>query len=155
MWDLEKLKEIDRIKSENGKPILIFSFFVFPFSPPRQELTFKLLGRGAWALALSAQGDRLAATSFDGRITTWDTSNPRKILTQYAATGSFGVAVDMVRVGHLQPYDGSDVLQSPDGNLIASGHANGSVYMFNNTTTKIHHSLRGNSPIRRAQQAPS
>ena len=105
-------------------------------------------------MALSAQGDKLAATSSHGKITIWDTSNPRQILNQYVTKDSFGLTVDIVRISHPRPHDDSDFLQSPDGNLVASGHVNGSVYVFNNTTAKIHHSLRGNVPIRRPQQAP-
>lgn len=35
------------------------------------------------------------------------------------------------------------VKQSPDGKLVASGHENGGVYIFNNETGRIFHSLPG------------
>jgi len=94
---------------------------------------------GTWALALSPQGDRLVSTTCDGKINVYDTSSPKEILTQYATKGSFGMCVDV----------------SPDGNLIASGHENGGVYIFNTATSKTHHSLHGLvKPIRSVKFSP-
>ncbi|KAF8533740.1 WD40-repeat-containing domain protein [Trichophaea hybrida] len=123
LWDLENLKEIHRIRGQKGKTDCLRAGI-----------------EGTWALALSPRGDRLVATTCDGKINVWDTSKPQQILNQYLTKGSFGMTVDI----------------SPDGNLIASGHENGGVYIFNNVTSKIHHSLHGLvKPVRCVKFSPA
>lgn len=83
-----------------------------------------------WAIALSEDGQFLASTTFDGRVSVWDVvdeSKPkvRGYETGSGGTGSFGMCVDLSR----------------DGRLTASGHQNGSVYVFNNDTGRLVYSL--------------
>jgi len=100
----------------------------------------------AWAVALSENGQFLAATTYDGRINVWDTtaaSNPSKIRTyetgSSSSSGSFGLCVDLSR----------------DGRYTASGHQNGSVYVFNNDTGRLQYSLPGLvKPVRAVSFSP-
>jgi len=80
-----------------------------------------------WAIALSPSGDYLASTTYNGRINVWDISGNGERIQEYETKGSFGMCVDI----------------STDGKLVASGHENGGVYIFNNETGRIHHSLPG------------
>jgi len=88
-----------------------------------------------WAVALNEDGRYLAATTHDGRINVYDTSTisstateiPTTKIASYTTKGSFGMALDI----------------SPSGNMTASGHQNGTVYIFNNTTQRLTHSLTG------------
>ena len=96
-----------------------------------------------WALALSSNGQHLAATTHDGRINVYDTTdnpgNPSKI-TSYQTKGSFGLALDL----------------SSDGNLTASGHQNGTIHLFNNTTRSLAHNLSGLiKPVRTVKFSPA
>jgi superkiller protein 8 len=86
----------------------------------------------AWAVALSEDGGYLAATTNDGRINVWDIADKERPKIQQYETGSpgagsFGMCVDLSR----------------DGKFTASGHQNGSVYIFNNDTGRILFSLSG------------
>ncbi|KAK8185902.1 WD40-repeat-containing domain protein [Phyllosticta citribraziliensis] len=91
-----------------------------------------------WAISLSEDGKYLASTTHDGRINVWDTSSKEKI-REYETKGSFGLSV------HL----------SLDGRFTASGHENGSVYIFNNDTGRLLHSLPGLiKPIRTLSFSP-
>ncbi|KZF25721.1 putative meiotic recombination protein Ski8/Rec14 [Xylona heveae TC161] len=78
-----------------------------------------------WAIALSEDGQYLASTTYDGRINVWETSGNREKIRQYETKGSFGMSIDL----------------SLDGRFTASGHENGSVYIFDNDTGRILHSL--------------
>lgn len=85
-----------------------------------------------WAIALSEDGGYLAGTTNDGRINVWDVADRsrakiREYETGSAGSGSFGMCVDL----------------SNDGKFTASGHQNGSVYVFNNDTGRILYSLSG------------
>ncbi|KAL8637003.1 MAG: hypothetical protein Q9228_005678 [Teloschistes exilis] len=80
-----------------------------------------------WAIALSTDGQYLAATSVDGRINVWDNLEGPTKIRQYETKGSFGMAIDL----------------SVDGRYTASGHENGGVYIFNNDTGRLLHSLPG------------
>lgn len=105
-----------------------------------------------WAVALSENGQFLATTTYDGRIHVWDTtttstatagSNPSKIRTyetgSSSSSGSFGLCVDLSR----------------DGRYTASGHQNGSVYVFNNDTGRLQYSLPGLvKPVRAVSFSP-
>ena len=98
-----------------------------------------------WAIALSENGRYLAATTHDGRINVYDTSTiassmEAKKITQYETKGSFGMSIDL----------------SPNGEMTASGHQNGSIYIFNNTTQRLAHSLSGLiKPVRAVRFSPA
>ncbi|KAI5276362.1 WD40 repeat-like protein [Aureobasidium subglaciale] len=97
-----------------------------------------------WAVALSEDGQFLAATTFDGRINVWDlntlTDSNATLLRSYETKGSFGMSVAL----------------SSDGEFTASGHANGAVYLFNNTTGRLAHSLQGLvKPVRTVAFSPA
>ncbi|KAF2142622.1 uncharacterized protein K452DRAFT_270420 [Aplosporella prunicola CBS 121167] len=79
-----------------------------------------------WAISLSEDGRYLASTTYDGRVNVWETSSKEKI-REYETKGSFGMSI------HL----------SVDGRFTASGHESGSVYIFNNDTGRLLHSLPG------------
>lgn len=107
------------------------------------EQQYKIKGQpgveGTWAVALSPSGERMAVSTCDGKIILWDTSRPQEVLKTYETKGSFGLCVDI----------------SPDGKLLASGHENGGVYIFNNETSKIFHSLHGLvKPVRCVKFSP-
>jgi superkiller protein 8 len=80
-----------------------------------------------WALALSEDGQFLASTTYDGRINIWDLADGIKKIREYETKGSFGMCIDMSR----------------DGRFTATGHENGAVYVFNNDTGRMLHSLPG------------
>lgn len=92
-----------------------------------------------WAIALSEDGKYLASTTYDGRINVWDLSADRQKIREYETKGSFGMCVDL----------------SNDGELTASGHASGSVYVFSNSTGRLLHSLPGLiKPVRSVRFSP-
>ena len=100
-----------------------------------------------WALALGEDGRYLAATTHDGRIHVYDTTSssaenatkPTKI-AEYQTKGSFGLAVDL----------------SSNGNMTASGHQNGTIHLFNNSTRALTHSLPGLiKPVRTVKFSPA
>ncbi|EKG21911.1 hypothetical protein MPH_00831 [Macrophomina phaseolina MS6] len=91
-----------------------------------------------WAISLSEDGTYLASTTHDGRINVWETSSKEKI-REFETKGSFGMCI------HL----------SVDGRFTASGHENGSIYVFNNETGRMLHSLPGLiKPIRALAFSP-
>ncbi|UKZ51447.1 hypothetical protein TrVGV298_005207 [Trichoderma virens] len=98
-----------------------------------------------WAIALSEDGGYLASTTSDGRINVWDVADQgkakiREYETGSAGSGSFGMCVDLSR----------------DGKFTASGHQNGSVYVFNNDTGRILYSLSGLAkPVRAVAISPA
>lgn len=124
-------------------------------SPPAKSLTLHVTDDSKtaqaktageiWAIALSEDGQFLAATTFDGRINVWDltalsSSTPATKLREYETKGSFGMSVAL----------------SSDGEFTASGHANGAVYLFNNTTGRLAHSLQGLvKPVRTVAFSPA
>ncbi|GAB7344851.1 hypothetical protein MBLNU457_3300t3 [Dothideomycetes sp. NU457] len=99
-----------------------------------------------WAIALSDDGKYLAGTTYDGRVNVWDTdsltssdSTASKI-REYETKGSYGMSIDL----------------SADGELTASGHANGSIHLFNNSTGRLAHSLQGLiKPVRTVAFSPA
>ncbi|KAL9008755.1 MAG: hypothetical protein Q9173_006152 [Seirophora scorigena] len=92
-----------------------------------------------WAIALSADGQYLAATSIDGRINVWDNLGGSTKIREFETKGSFGMAIDL----------------SVDGRYTASGHENGGVYIFNNDTGRLLHSLPGLiKPVRAVAFSP-
>lgn len=99
----------------------------------------------AWAIALSEDGNFLAATTCDGRINVWSLSTPEGSKIQEYETGSpgagsFGLCVDLSR----------------DGKFTASGHQSGAIYVFNNDTGKIQYSLPGLvKPVRAVAFSPA
>ena len=90
-----------------------------------------------WAIALNENGQYLATTTRDGKVIVWDVfdKNSPKIIREYETgsgnSGSFGMCVDL----------------SGNGKYTASGHQNGTVYVFNNDTGRLVYSLTGTSPI--------
>lgn len=49
-----------------------------------------------WAIALSEDGQYLAASSFDGRINVWDDLAEGAKIREFETKGSFGMSIDMV-----------------------------------------------------------
>ncbi|KAI4156718.1 MAG: hypothetical protein LQ340_000032 [Diploschistes diacapsis] len=93
-----------------------------------------------WAIALSQDGRYLASTTYDGRINVWDTSGERQQIQSFETKGSYGMTIDI----------------SPDGTLTASGHQNGSVYIFKNELGRLYHSLPGLvKPVRAVAFSPA
>ncbi|KAL0940361.1 meiotic recombination protein ski8 [Colletotrichum truncatum] len=97
-----------------------------------------------WAIALSEDGKFLAGTTYDGRVNVWDvgeegTPKIREYETGSPGSGSFGMSVDLSR----------------DGRYTASGHQNGSVYVFNNDSGRLAYSLPGLAkPVRAVAFSP-
>ena len=58
-----------------------------------------------WALALSADGRFLAATSYDGKINVWELNDEGKTqkIREFETKGSFGMSVDLVRSSTVPP----------------------------------------------------
>ena len=52
-----------------------------------------------WAIALSEDGQYLAATSSDGKINVWDNLADGAKIREFETKGSFGMSIDMVRTG--------------------------------------------------------
>ena len=50
-----------------------------------------------WAIALSEDGQYLAATAFDGRINVWDNLADGTKIREFETKGSFGMSIDLVR----------------------------------------------------------
>ncbi len=49
-----------------------------------------------WAIALSEDGQYLAATSMDGHINVWDNLANRAKIREFETKGSFGLSIDLV-----------------------------------------------------------
>lgn len=49
-----------------------------------------------WAIALSEDGQYLAATSFDGRINVWDNLANGAKIREFETKRSFGMSIDLV-----------------------------------------------------------
>ncbi|KAF2233907.1 WD40 repeat-like protein [Viridothelium virens] len=93
-----------------------------------------------WAIALSEDGQYLASTAYDGRINVWDLNAERTKIREFETKGSFGMCIDL----------------SLDGRFTASGHQNGSVYIFSNETGRMIHSLPGLvKPVRAVAFSPA
>ena len=93
-----------------------------------------------WAVALSSDGRYLAASAYDGKISVWDLlSNPNDVASGKNAKAQY----EKVREYETKGSFGLVVALSPDGRFTASGHENGSVYIFNNDTGRLLHSLLG------------
>ncbi|KAF6224053.1 hypothetical protein HO133_010627 [Letharia lupina] len=92
-----------------------------------------------WSIALSEDGQYLAATSFDGRINVWDNLADGVKIREFETKGSFGMSIDL----------------SVNGRFTASGHENGGIYIFNNDTGRLFHSLPGLvKPVRAVAFSP-
>ncbi|KAM7219778.1 WD40-repeat-containing domain protein [Rhypophila decipiens] len=117
----------------------------FEISPSKEKGTGDV-----WAVALSEDQKYLAATTSDGRIHVWDLAAKEKVQSYETGAsssggngetsgGSFAMAVDLSR----------------DGKFTASGHENGSVYVFNNEAGKMVYSLSGlTKPVRSVAFSP-
>ncbi|KAL5120176.1 Ski complex subunit Rec14 [Pleosporales sp. CAS-2024a] len=98
--------------------------------------------REIWAIAISADGHYLAGSGIDGKINVWSLSKSEDMakIREYETKGSFGLCVDLSR----------------NGSFTASGHENGSVYVFNNETGRLAHSLAGLvHPVRSVAFSPA
>jgi superkiller protein 8 len=87
----------------------------------------------SWAVALSCDENYMACTTHDGKIHVWDLQSKNVVQTYETGgggNGSFALSVDL----------------SADGRLTASGHQNGSVYVFNNDAGHLKYSLSGQLP---------
>lgn len=100
-----------------------------------------------WALALSTEGDHLAASTANGHINVWSlpaptatpAPSPEKIHS-FETKGSFGLCIAL----------------SPSGTHTASGHASGAIYLFANATGRLSHSLPGLiKPVRAVAFSPA
>ncbi len=96
-----------------------------------------------WAIALSEDGQYLAATSMDGHINVWDNLANRAKIREFETKGSFGLSIDLVCCKSFSGIEFLTISKSRDGRLTASGHENGGVYIFNNDTGRLYHSLPG------------
>lgn len=98
-----------------------------------------------WAIALNESGQYLATTTRDGKILVWDVldKDAPKVIREYetgsANSGSFGMCVDL----------------SSNGKFTASGHQNGTVYVFNNDTGRLIYSLTGKNRHEPSRACPS
>lgn len=61
-----------------------------------------------WAVALSVDGQYLAATTYDGRVNVWDLTNVNEKFREYETKGSFGMCVDLVSLPSAQSNSGLD-----------------------------------------------
>ena len=84
----------------------------------------------------------------------WDNLAEGRKIREYETKGSFGMAVDLVRYDEILPAKSCDpkaymlnwfisIMKSIDGRFTASGHENGGVYIFNNDSGRLLHSLPG------------
>ncbi|KAI5302288.1 hypothetical protein KEM56_000832, partial [Ascosphaera pollenicola] len=80
-----------------------------------------------WAPALSENGQYLAGTTTDGRVKVWDLRDSATQIRELETKGSFGMCISL----------------SSDGAYTATGHQSGNVYVFNNETGRMVHSLSG------------
>ncbi|KAL6706108.1 Ski complex subunit Rec14 [Coniothyrium glycines] len=95
-----------------------------------------------WAIAVSADGQYLASSSINGKVNVWSLNQSEGMprIREYETKGSFGLCVDLSR----------------NGTFTASGHENGSVYVFNNETGRLAHSLAGLvHPVRSVAFSPA
>ncbi|KAF2018055.1 WD40 repeat-like protein [Aaosphaeria arxii CBS 175.79] len=95
----------------------------------------------AWAIAISDDGAYLASTSITGKINVWSLGEEGKPkIREYETKGSFGLCISL----------------SSDGRFTASGHENGSIYIFNNDSGRLAHSVAGLvHPIRSVAFSPA
>ncbi|ETN41331.1 uncharacterized protein HMPREF1541_03266 [Cyphellophora europaea CBS 101466] len=95
-----------------------------------------------WAVAISADGAYVAATTADGGINVWDVQDPKqpRKLAEYASKGSFGMCVDL----------------SADGRFVATGTEGGNAFVFSTSGTgRLLHSLPGLvKPVRAVKFSP-
>ena len=100
-----------------------------------------------WAVALSDTGRYLATSAYDGRICVWDLlgngGEGFVRVREYETKGSFGLSVAIVSSLRERCNSKLTCEQTGDGRLVASGHENGSVYIFNNDSGRMVHSLPG------------
>lgn len=110
-----------------------------------------------WAIALSADGNYLASSSIDGKVHVWSLSEKEKPkIREYETKGSFGLSIALVRPLLYHLHSLCSLFQSQDGRFTASGHENGSVYIFNNDTGRLAHSLAGLvHPVRSVAFSPA
>lgn len=61
-----------------------------------------------WAIALSEDGQYLAATSFNGRINVWDDLADGVKIREFETKGSFGMSIDLVSCSMSFSLTGAD-----------------------------------------------
>ncbi|KAJ9195378.1 hypothetical protein DTO271D3_1019 [Paecilomyces variotii] len=94
---------------------------------------------GIWAPALSQDGQYFAGTTQDGHIKVWDLPGNCEQIRDHDTKGSFGTCIDL----------------SADGRLMASGHENGSIFIFRTDTGRMPFSLSGLvKPVRAVAFSP-
>lgn len=93
-----------------------------------------------WAVALSAENTVLALSTIDGLVEVWDLAEGAvKKATLTGSKKGFGLSVDI----------------SSDGTLVATGHNNGGLYIFNTETSRLLFSIPGHSqPLRNVRFSP-
>ncbi|PYH95881.1 WD domain protein [Aspergillus ellipticus CBS 707.79] len=110
-----------------GGEILLWSCHDGTWSKEDVASPIKTGSEDIWAIVLSDDGQFLAGVSQNGHIKVWDLDADGEEIRDYETKGSFGTCIDL----------------SVDGRLIASGHENGSVYIFSTDTGRMPFSLSG------------
>ncbi|CAI7598606.1 unnamed protein product [Penicillium bialowiezense] len=91
------------------------------------QLTGDLAAARTWALDLSEDGQYLAGVNSEGRIQVWDLANNAAQIRDQETKGVWGTCIDL----------------SSDGTLMATGHTDGSVYIFSTETGRMPFTLPG------------
>lgn len=73
----------------------------------------------------------------------WDNLADGAKIREFETKGSFGMSVDLVLPLSTLRKNQADWEKSVDGRFTASGHENGGIYIFNNDTGRLFHSLPG------------
>ena len=73
----------------------------------------------------------------------WDNLADGAKIREFETKGSFGMCIDLVMILSATLNYLTYPVQSVDGRFTASGHENGAVYIFNNDTGRLAHSLPG------------
>ncbi|KAJ5334239.1 uncharacterized protein N7506_008022 [Penicillium brevicompactum] len=92
-----------------------------------KDLTAALASARTWALDLSVDGQYLAGVNPEGRIQVWDLADNATQIRDQETKGVWGTCIDL----------------SQDGRFMATGHTDGSVYIFSTETGRMPFSLPG------------
>ncbi|ODQ67839.1 WD40 repeat-like protein [Nadsonia fulvescens var. elongata DSM 6958] len=107
-----------------------------------QEIPLPVLNqtvKGAWAIKLSLDGTFLAISTVEGNIVLWDVIEDKE-KRSFQTKGTFGTTIDISR----------------DDKLVASGHENGGIYIFEIETGRMTYSLPGHyNAIRAVRFSPA
>ncbi|KAE8147097.1 WD40 repeat protein [Aspergillus avenaceus] len=122
-----------------GGEVKVWSYHNENWSEDRTALAGKAGSIDTWAVALSKDGQYLAGVSQDGHIRVWDLNTGGEQIHDYETKGSFGTCIDL----------------SADGRFLATGHENGSIYIFNTESGRMPFSLSGLvKPVRAVAFSP-